>query len=109
MGVNPFEIPALRHSYRFSTGFLYQFKIDVTGDYKEDFVVQVTFRDTAAGQRFHVRLGSPDVTTTGAVNTILTDATINATGPLDTVVSSGDLQVYAGQRDDPFVLDAQFF
>src|SRR5207253_2754506 len=48
MGVNPFEIPALRHSYRFSTGFLYQFKFDVNGDSKEDYAVQVTFKDTAA-------------------------------------------------------------
>src|SRR5438105_2346649 len=74
MGVNPFEIPALAHSYRFSTGFLYQFKIDSTGDYKEDYTIQVTFKDTTAGQQFHVRIGSPDISATGAVNPILTDA-----------------------------------
>src|SRR5580704_11076556 len=62
MGVNPFAVPALNDSYRFSTGFLYQFKIDTTGDSVEDFVVQVTFRDAASvsagAQTVHVRMGA---------------------------------------------------
>jgi hypothetical protein len=109
MGVNPFAVPALNQSYRFSTGFLYQFKIDTTGDYVEDYALQVTFRDTAAGQTVHVRVGSVDPGSAGAVNPIMTEASVNVTGPLNTVLSSGGVQVYAGLRDDPFVLDAQFF
>src|SRR6266576_549934 len=40
MGVNPFAVPAVTHSYRFSKDFLYQFKIDRTGSFREDFVIQ---------------------------------------------------------------------
>lgn len=109
MGVNPFAVPALNQSYRFSTGFLYQFKIDSTGDYVEDYSVQVTFRDTAAGQAVHVRVGSTDPGSAGAVNTVMNDAAINVSGPVNTVLSGGGVQVYAGLRDDPFVLDGQFF
>src|SRR5690349_22486287 len=43
MGVNPFAVPGVLHSYRFSTSYLYQFKIDLDGDAKEDFVVQMRF------------------------------------------------------------------
>src|SRR6266851_2242592 len=50
MGVNPFALPSFTHSYRFSPDYLYQFKIDVNGDAKEDLVVQIRFRNTAAGQ-----------------------------------------------------------
>jgi len=114
MGVNPFAVPALNDSYRFSTGFLYQFKIDTTGDYVEDFVVQVTFRDAASvsagAQTVHVRMGPSTPGNTGAVNTIMQDAPVNVTGPVNTVINSGGVQVFAGLRDDPFTFDVgQFF
>jgi hypothetical protein len=110
MGVNPAAVPALTHSYRFSTGFLYQFKVDVNSDAKEDFVVQVTFRDTDAGQRFRVRVGQPDSTSVGGINTLLTSPDINVTGAVGSVVSdsSSGMQVFTGLRDDPFTLDGQF-
>jgi len=109
MGVNPFAVPALNQSYRFSTGFLYQFKIDNTGDYVEDYAVQVNFKDTANGQAIHVRVGAADAGGTGAVNTIMEDPSIEVTGALNTVLSNGGVQVYAGLRDDPFAFDGQFF
>ena len=43
MNVNPFAIPAESSTYRFSPNFLYQFKIDNTGDAVEDLVIQVQF------------------------------------------------------------------
>src|SRR5580704_19728906 len=46
MGVNPFAVPGATPSYRFSPDYLYQFKIDRHGTYKEDFVVQVQFENT---------------------------------------------------------------
>ena len=45
MGVNPFAVPAATHSYRFSKDYLYQFKIDRSGTYREDFVIQLRFED----------------------------------------------------------------
>jgi hypothetical protein len=114
MGVNPFAVPAVPSSYRFSTGFLYQFKIDTTGDYVEDAVIQVTFKDaatvSAAAQSIHVRIGAPDPGSTGAVNTLMTNQAIDVTGPVNTVINSNGVQVFAGLRDDPFTFDVgQFF
>ena len=43
MTVNGFAVPAVRSSYSFGTDVLYQFKIDTTGDAKEDLVIQATF------------------------------------------------------------------
>src|SRR5580704_18570174 len=66
MGVNPFAVPGATPSYRFSPDYLYQFKIDRHGTYKEDFVVQVQFENTPTGQRAFVSVGKPVVT--GAVS-----------------------------------------
>jgi hypothetical protein len=43
MTVNGFAVPAVRSSYSFGPEVLYQFKVDNTGDTKEDLVIQVTF------------------------------------------------------------------
>src|SRR5437879_12456200 len=50
MGVNPFAVPVAPGTYSFSPDDLYQFKIDNTGDGIEDFVVQIKFRNSPAGQ-----------------------------------------------------------
>jgi len=110
MGVNPFAVPAATHSYRFSKDYLYQFKIDRTGTYREDFVIQLRFEDTATGQIGHVRVGTPDPSNVGASNVFMT----NAPSQFDVTVGTSfgtpnDIQVFAGLRDDPFVLDGQYF
>jgi hypothetical protein len=114
MGVNPFAVPALNDSYRVSTGFLYQFKIDTTGDSVEDTVIQVTFKDAASvsagAQSVHVRVGAPDPGSTGAINTVMTSPAIDVTGAVNTMLSNNGVQVFAGLRDDPFTFDVgQFF
>ncbi|SPF36309.1 exported hypothetical protein [Candidatus Sulfopaludibacter sp. SbA4] len=110
MGVNPFSVPALLQTYHFSNAFLYQFKIDYTSDYKEDVVVQVSFRNTATSQNIHVRIGAPDPTSVGAINTLMTSPAIDIVGPIETVINDpSGVQVFAGQRNDPFVLDGQYF
>jgi len=112
MGVNPFAVPAELSTYRFSTGFLYQFKIDSTGDYVEDYTIQVTFKDAASaslpGQSVHVRIGAAE--STGPVNTLMTNEAVDITGPVNQVLTNNGIQVFAGLRDDPFVFDiGQFF
>ena len=108
MGVNPFAVAALPSSYRFSNGFLYQFKIDTNGDYHEDYAdsgnVQDDASHAAAGaQTFHVRVGKVDVP--GAVNALMTNQDIDVTGAVSTVVNSKNVSVFAGLRDDPFTFD----
>jgi Domain of unknown function (DUF4331) len=110
MGVNPVAVPFLTHSYRFSTSYLYQFKFDNQGDYKEHLVIQARFRDGAAGQIISLRIGNPNPDTVGASNTWMENAPSQFEGPVGQVFGDpGDIQVFAGLRDDPFVLDGQFF
>jgi Domain of unknown function (DUF4331) len=110
MGVNPFAVPAATHSYRFSKDYLYQFKIDRTGTYREDFVIQLRFDDSPTGQIAHLRAGVPDPAYAGSSNLYMPDAPVQidtATGT--TFGTSSDIQLFTGLRDDPFVLDGQFF
>jgi len=110
LGVNPFSIPGFLQSYRFSPDYLYQFKIDTDGDAKEDLVVQMRFRNTAAGQNILVRIGTPDPAYRGTTNLWLENAPSQVETPTETMFGTPqDLQVFAGQRDDPFVLDSQLF
>src|SRR5262249_17953267 len=71
MGVNGFAVPAVRGSYSFSPDFLYQFKIDNDGDFREDWVVQAVFFGFGTSQQVRV-LGPfrPDRGFVGAVNVL---------------------------------------
>ena len=104
MNVNPFSIPAEGGSYSFSPDMLYQFKIDNTGDYREDQVIQIRFDQTGQTQKASV-YGPAVPTTTGARNTQLTSAP-TATGSFGTTFGSANgVLAFVGLRDDPFVFD----
>lgn len=107
MGVNPFSVPALANTYLFSNQFLYQFKIDVDGDYREDIVIQWQFDNTDSGQTVRVYLGNPGQV--GAINYLLpSDPVIQ--GPTGGILGDpSGVQIFTGPRDDPFVMDGQFF
>jgi hypothetical protein len=110
MGVNPNAVPALTHSYRFSNDYLYQFKLDWTSTAVEGLVVQVTFSDSDQGQMARVRIGIPDPNWVGAENKILVNPAVDVEGLVgETFGNPPDIQVFTGLRDDPFVLDGQFF
>ncbi len=109
MNVNPFAVPGELPSYSFSPDYLYQFKIDNTGDAKEDKVIQVVFSGTGQKQTVQV-FGPAAPVTTGARNQLLTSAA-TASGAFGAVIgSSSAVQAFTGLRDDPFVFDvSQFF
>lgn len=106
MDVHAF-IPA-GQSASFDPEVLYQFKIDTTGDDVEDLVIQARFTGTGANQRVVIsgparplstgtttRFGRPDAVT-GTIN--------QAFSP------SAGMQVFAGERSDPFFFDlSQFY
>jgi hypothetical protein len=110
MGVNPFAVPGATPSYRFSPDYLYQFKIDRHGTYKEDFVVQVQFENTPTGQRVFVSADRPDPNSVGAVNQPLNLPNSHISGASGGMFGDANaIQVFTGLRDDPFVFDlAQF-
>ena len=110
MGVNPFAVPGAGPSYRFSTEYLYQFKIDRSGTYNEDLVIQFQFQNTATGQQAFVSMDSPNSNNVGAVNQPLINALSQINGPVGGVFGDpASIQAFTGMRDDPFVFDlAQF-
>jgi hypothetical protein len=93
----------------FDPDLLYQFKIDnsSTPDGREDKVIQVTFSGTGAGQQVEVR-GPVDPPVQGATDNEVADFSPAVTGLINTNLgSSGDIQIFAGPRDDPFFIDLE--
>jgi hypothetical protein len=104
MNVNPFTVPAESASYAFSPDLLYQFKIDNTGDAREDLVIQITFDSAGQGQTARI-FGPAAPSQTGARNMIL-QAPPSASGKFNTVFGDpAGVLAFAGLRDDPFVFD----
>ena len=109
LSVNAFAPPSSSGTYSFSPDLLYQFKIDNTGDAREDQVIQVLF--TGLGNKQTVSVYGPAApVSTGARNQLLTSAP-TATGAFGKVFGSATgVLGFAGLRDDPFVFDiGQFF
>ena len=93
----------------FDNSLLYQFKIDNTGDAKEDKVIQITFDGTGANQRVSVR-GPVAPPVQGAMGNKVATVAPAVTGPVNTVLGSPTgIQVFAGPRDDPFFIDLEAF
>src|SRR5437868_12885269 len=108
MGVNPFAVPAAPGSYRFAPESLYQFKIDNNGDGNEDFVVQLQFHNTTAGQTVDV-YGPRHPNLIGARNR-LNPGPPHVSGPTGGVIGDPNgVLVFTGLRDDPFVFDLSQF
>ncbi len=106
---HPFLTPAQTPAASFDPNVLYQFKIDNTGDAKEDRVIQVTFKGTGASQTVEVRgpLVPPVV---GAMGNVVSESAPVVTGAINQVLGTASgMQVYAGARDDPFFLDLEQF
>ncbi|MES2179124.1 MAG: DUF4331 family protein [Gemmatimonadota bacterium] len=109
MNTRPLLTPAQTPGASFDPNVLYQFKIDNTGDAKEDKVVQVTFRGTGANQTVEVR-GPMAPPVVGAMSNTVADVTPAVTGSINQVIgTTSGIQVYAGARQDPFFLDLETF
>ena len=109
MNVNPFSVPAENPSYSLSPDFLYQFKIDTTGNAREDLVIQVAVEGTGQTQTVRV-FGPARPEHTGARNRRLKGAP-SAQGTFgSTLTGTNGLRAFVGLRDDPFTFDvSQFF
>lgn len=104
-----FLTPAQALNTGFDSNLLYQFKIDNTGDAKEDRVIQVTFSGTGANQTVEVRgpIAPPSV---GAMNNTVASTDVLVSGKTNTVLGSPTgVQVFAGAREDPFFIDLEQF
>src|SRR5687767_8545709 len=100
--------PAFTPSATFGTKDrqLYQIKIDNTGDAREDLVFQITFTGKAGKQKVTLR-GPVAPISVGAANTLVGGPQIK--GYTNTVITAGDVTLFAGPRDDPFFIDLEAF
>ncbi|MEP6494094.1 MAG: DUF4331 family protein [bacterium] len=104
-----FITPAQAATTSFDPNLLYQFKIDNTGDAKEDRVIQVSFSGTGANQTVSVR-GPVVPPVVGAMNNQVASADPVVTGKINqTLGTAGGIQVFAGVREDPFFIDLEQF
>lgn len=104
-----FITPAQANSTTPDPNLLYQFKIDNTGDAKEDRVIQVTFKGTGANQTVEVR-GPAVPPVVGAMNNALLTGDPVVSGPVNQVLgSASSMQVFAGVREEPFFIDLEQF
>jgi hypothetical protein len=85
---------------------LYQIKIDNTGDAREDLVFQVTFTGKAGKQK--VTLRGP-VRRTASEPPTRSPGGKQIKGYTNTVITDGEIKLFAGPRDDPFFIDLEAF
>ncbi len=105
LNVNPFAVPGSNPTYRFSPDFLYQIKIDNTGDAVEDLVIQVQFTGQTLPQT--VQMYGPVVPQILGARALKPSGAPTVTGKTDSILTDAtdQIQVFAGLRDDPFVFD----
>jgi len=104
-----FITPGQASTTTFDENLLYQFKIDNTGDAKEDRVIQVLFKGTGASQTVEVR-GPVAPVTVGAMNNQVADVAPVISGSINQVLGTASgMQVFAGVRGDPFFIDLEQF
>jgi hypothetical protein len=109
MDSHPLLTPAQTPGASFDPNILYQFKIDNSGDAKEDRVIQVTFKGTGASQTVEVRGPMAPPVQGAMMNTIANVAPV-VSGPINQVLGGASgVQVFAGAREDPFFLDLEQF
>lgn len=101
--------PIAGQNASFDPNLLYQFKVDNTGDAREDLVIQVTFDEGAgASQGFTVR-GPVAPASVGTANTLVAGGPV-VRGTVGSVAGSASgMQVFAGLRADPFFIDLEQF
>ena len=91
----------------FDPNVLYQFKMDTTGDYVEDLVIQARFMGSGPGQRVVIS-GPARPYTTGT--TAVFGRPYATTGAINTSFSPAPgMVVFAGARSDPFFFDLNRF
>lgn len=108
MNVNPFSVPAEAPSYSFSNEFLYQFKFAGDSDADDDLVIQAKFSSVSAtkcGSGQFVRIFGPARPERHGIRNKLLDQAPSAQGCTNSTFTQGNLKVFTGQRDDPFVTD----
>ena len=91
----------------FDPNVLYQFKIDNSGDFKEDLVIQAKFTGSGATQKVQIA-GPVAPSRTGTVTQFETPDSVSGTIN-NTFTTSTGIKVFTGGREDPFFFDLEQF
>jgi hypothetical protein len=89
---------------QFDPNVLYQFKVDNSGDGKEDLVIQARF-DGSGG---YTITGPVAPTATGQAGRVVSGGN-SVTGTVGQSANGNNVQVFAGLRADPFFIDLEQF
>lgn len=109
MNTRAFLTPAQSASAGFDPNQLYQFKIDNTGDAREDQVIQISFAGSGASQIVEVR-GPVAPPVLGAMANVLATSAATLRGSINRSLGSAPgIQLFAGARDDAFFIDLEQF
>ena len=109
MNTRAFLTPAASAGASFDRNQLYQFKVDNSGDAREDKVIQVTFSGSGASQSLAVR-GPVAPPVPGAMGNALAASAPVVSGSINSTLGAAPgMQVFAGARDDSFFLDLEQF
>ncbi len=112
MDVHPLIPAGQGDKVSFDPGVLYQFKMDLSGDYVEDLVIQARFSGVGPSQRVVISGPTrPYITGTTSVfaNPSPTTGLINRPFSIPLPNKGGVMQVFAGARSDPFFFDLDRF
>jgi hypothetical protein len=109
MNTRAFLTPAGSAAASFDRNQLYQFKVDNTGDAREDRVIQVSFSGSGPSQMLAVR-GPVAPPVPGAMGNAIAGSSPVVSGAINTTLGAAPgIQVFAGARDDSFFLDLEQF
>jgi len=107
MCVSPLIPTGQAASRVFDPNVLYQFKIDNTGDFVEDLVIQATFTGSGAAQKVMIAGPARPARTGNVTEALSPSATTGTIGQTFNPLS--DLKAFAGAREDPFFFDLEQF
>lgn len=107
MDVHPLIQPGAQGDVSFDPNVLYEFKIDNTGDYQEDLVIQARFTGTGPNQKVWI---SGPVRPSHPGTMSAQENLYPVTGTINTTFSPAPgVKVFAGAREDPFFFDLEQF
>ncbi len=105
LNVNPFAGKIGQTTFRPSDdGTIYEIKVDTDGDALSDVAFRFTFANSGDGQTITVKRATGGQSR-GPENL----GTLLATGATGSVITKGDVSLFAGLRDDPFFFDLMGF
>ena len=105
VNVNPFAGKVGQTTFRPSDdGSIYEIKVDSNGDALADIAFRFTFANSGNGQTVTVKRATGGQSR-GPENL----GTVLATGTTGSVITNGDVTLFAGPRDDPFFFDLMGF